>query len=322
VQLEIVVDSLSRPGRRGVTAAGASTSGGFRMRRLSVSAAVAVLVVLVAAACGPLDAPSGPAPLRYRDPVFSAVTTTSNITYGTAVDQNNQTVTLELDMYRPTGDTLTSRPAIVWVHGGSFYTGDKTSPELVDEATQFALEGYVNVSINYRLSPQSCLGTITAACIIGIVQAMQDAQTAVRFLREQAATYGIDPTRIAIGGSSAGAITALNVGYNSQTPGPGDHQGFSSAVRAAQSLSGAAIPNSSIGAGDAPALLLHGTADPIVPYSLAQTTVSKAQAAGLVAVLVSFTGDGHVPYAKNRTTILEDTRNFFYNEMDLAHAAQ
>jgi hypothetical protein len=50
--------------------------------------------------------------------------------------------------------------------------------------------------------------------------------------------------------------------------------------------------------------------------------VSKAQAAGLVAVLVSFTGDGHVPYAKNRTTILTDTRNFFYNEMDLAHAAQ
>jgi acetyl esterase/lipase len=292
------------------------------MRRVSVSVVIASLVAVLAAACGPLDTPTGTAPLRYRDAVFSAVTTTSDITYGSAVDQNNQTVTLKLDMYQPTGDTVTSRPAIVWVHGGGFSAGDKTSPELVDEATQFSLEGYVNVSINYRLSPTSCVGTVTAQCIIGIVQALQDAQTAVRFLREQAATYGIDPNRIAIGGSSAGAITALNVGYGSQNPGPGDHQGFSSAVRAAQSLSGAAIPSSAIGAGDAPALLLHGTADPIVPYSLAQDTVSKAQAAGLVAVLVSFTGDGHVPYAKNRTTILTDTRNFFYNEMDLAHAAQ
>ena len=48
-----------------------------------------------------------------------------------------------------------------------------------------------------------------------IQEAAADAQTAVRFLRTNAATYGIDANRIAIGGSSAGAITALNVGYSS-----------------------------------------------------------------------------------------------------------
>jgi carboxylesterase type B len=37
------------------------------------------------------------------------------------------------------------------VHGGSFCCGDKTSPELVDEANTFAKEGYVNFSIDYRL---------------------------------------------------------------------------------------------------------------------------------------------------------------------------
>ena len=77
-----------------------------------------------------------------------------------------------------------------------------------------------------------------------------------------------------------------------------------------------------IGAGDAPALLFHGTADPIVPCSLAQATVNAATAAGLVAVLRSWTGDGHVPFSAHRTQILDETRNFFYSQMDLANAAR
>jgi acetyl esterase/lipase len=229
---------------------------------------------------------------------------------------------LKLDVYRPTGDTVTRRPAIVWVHGGAFFQGDKTSPELVDEAHHFASMGYVNVSINYRLSPTSCLPAVTAACVVGVLEARQDAQTAVRFLRAESARYGIDPTRIAIGGSSAGAITALNVGYQSENAGAGDHQGFSSAVRAVQSLSGAMFNTTPIGAGDAPALLFHGTADPIVPYASAQATVKAATAAGLVAVLRSWTGEGHVPYTQNRQQVLDETRNFFYSQMDLADAAR
>ena len=182
--------------------------------------------------------PPGPAPLRYRDPVFSNVNVTSNITYGTAVDQAGNTDTLQLDMYAPKGDTDTSPPAIVWVHGGSFCCGDKTSPELVDEATTFAKEGYVNVSINYRLCPGGCsAGGVTAGCVEAIIQATYDAQAAVRWLRANATTYGIDPTRIAIGGSSAGAITAMNVAFAStQFDTTGSNQGYSSAVGAAVRL--------------------------------------------------------------------------------------
>ena len=51
---------------------------------------------------------------------------------------------------------MTERPAIVWVHGGSFCCGDKSSAEIVDEATTFARKGYFNVSINYRLEPGGC----------------------------------------------------------------------------------------------------------------------------------------------------------------------
>ena len=168
--------------------------------------------------------------MRYRDPIFSAVTVTSNVTYGSAVNLENQTITLQLDMYQPAGDTVTARPAIVWVHGGSFCCGSRTSPELVDEANTFAKQGYVNISIDYRLESPGCSGTFSN-CVAAIQEAAADAQTAVRFLRTKSATYGIDPNRIAIGGSSAGGITALNVGYS--TP-----EDPSAGVRAAVSLSG------------------------------------------------------------------------------------
>src|SRR5689334_5641578 len=172
-------------------------------------------VALLSAGCLQYIVPPGPAPLRYRDEIFNNVTTTSDVTYGSAVDLSGNTVTLKLDVYQPTGDTITERPAIVWVHGGSFCCGDKTSPELIDEATTFAKKGYFNVSINYRLESPGCsAGNVTASCISAIAEAEADAKTAVRFLRTNAALYGIDVTRIAIGGSSAGAITALNVGFN------------------------------------------------------------------------------------------------------------
>ncbi len=273
-------------------------------------------LVALAAGCGaPFITPTGNAPLRYRDAIFSTVTKTSDITYGSAVNAANQTVTLKMDEYAPAGDTVTRRPAIVWIHGGSFSGGDKTSAELVDESNEFAKKGYVNFSINYRLEPGGCSASSpTSTCITAIQEALADAQTAVRFLRTNAATYDVDPNRIAVGGSSAGAITALNVGYaTAENP--------TAAVRGAVSLSGANILTT-INAGDAPALLFHGTADPLVPYKWAFDTVNNAHAAKLDAWLITWKGAGHVPYVQHRQEILDDTRNFLYVEMDLAHAAR
>jgi acetyl esterase/lipase len=286
-------------------------------------ACLALCLVLAASACDPLATPDGDAPLRYRDDVFAAVTRTANITFGSAVDQTGAAVSLELDMYEPTGDTVTRRPAVVWVHGGSFAFGNKASPELVEQANYLARKGYVAVSIEYRLVEGGCTGSVPlAVCLTAIQHAREDAQTAVRFLRAEAETYGIDPARIAIGGTSAGAITALNVGYSPETPGPGDHQGFDSSVRAVQSLSGAELASGPINAGDAPALLFHGTVDELVPLAWAQGTVDRAQAAGLIAILRTWDGAGHVPYGENRTQILEETRNFFYSQLHLAGAAR
>jgi acetyl esterase/lipase len=261
--------------------------------------------------------PPGAAPLRYRDLVFADVTVTSDIVYGSAVNGSGQTVTLELDLYEPTGDVVTERPAIVWVHGGSFSSGDKGSLELVDEANTFSRKGYVNVSINYRLEPGGCSASgPTATCILAIQEALQDSQTAVRFLRTNATTYGIDTTRIAMGGSSAGAITALNAGFSSS-------ENPTAAIAAAVSLSGAHLLGP-IGAGDAPSLLFHGTSDFVVPYQWAVDTRNQATAAGLDSFLTTWTGanSGHVPYSAHRTEILDQTTNFLWWEMDLETAAQ
>ena len=176
------------------------------------------------------------------------------------------------------------------------------------------MKGYVNASINYRLEPGGCTASSpTANCITAIQEALADAQTAVRFLRTNAATYGIDPSRIAIGGSSAGAITALNVGFSTA-------EDPTAAVGAAVSLSGAFL-GTTIDAGDAPSLLFHGTADPIVPYQWAVNTHNAALAAGLDSFLTSWAGAGHVPYVQHRTEILDQTTNFLYWELDLANAA-
>ena len=266
-------------------------------------------LALLAGACTPYLVPQGAAPMRYRDEVFSDFTLTSDIPYGagSAVDQDGNTDILNLDVYEPTGDTVTYRPAIIWVHGGSFRGGDKTSGEIVDEARVFAKKGFVNFSINYRLTNAGCSAAAPGTqCVDEINDAMHDAQAAVRWVKHNAATYGVDPMRVAIGGTSAGAITAIEVALNPNEPqGPTD-SGFSNEVGAALSLSGANIigtPDPT----DAPFIDWHGT------------NVDAAQAVGIDAHLVTYPGEGHVPY-NHRTQIHDMTTNFLWWHLDLAHA--
>ncbi len=278
-----------------------------------------VLVPIIALLTGCLIAPvKGPAPLRYRDEVFADVAVTSDIYYGTAIGQLDEEVTLMFDFYEPVDDPETRRPLIIWIHGGSFKTGSRTSPELVDQANIFARHGYANASISYRLSANGC-SSPNAECIQAIIDSRIDAQSAVRFFRANAEGYGIDPDRIVVAGTSAGAIAALGVAYNGESPGDGDHQEFSSSVRGAVALSGASILSGAINPSDAPVLMFHGTNDSLVPYAWAKDTLRIARENGLGAYLVTYQGAGHVPYVANRAEILDLENNFFYRSLDLAH---
>ncbi len=293
------------------------------IRSLSRAPALLALLVAVALLAGcSVPPPEGNAPLRYRDLVFANVNVTRDLSYGRAPDNAGNPVDLKLDLYQPAGDTVARRPAMVFVHGGGFITGDKASGESF--VRPFVQRGYVAVSINYRLlAPPGCAGVPdpAPACLTAATEAQHDAQAAVRWLRANAATYRIDPERIAMAGNSAGAITSLLAGWRSEDPGSSGNPGRSSAIRAAVSIAGGTPTNEAITAGDAPAIFFHGTEDRTVAYNWAVNNAAAMYNLGLPVVLQSFEGAGHGVLGRYGAQIDEQTRNFLYIFLDLGRAA-
>lgn len=106
---------------------------------------------------------------------------------------NSQT----LDLYLLKEESGSQFPLIVFIHGGGWFSGHKSDGQ---ESAWVTLtdKGYAVASINYRLSTE-------APHPAGII----DCKTAVRFLKGNAATYNIDPDRIAVAGDSSGGHYAL-----------------------------------------------------------------------------------------------------------------
>jgi acetyl esterase/lipase len=111
---------------------------------------------------------------------------------------------LLLDAFVP-GDGATARPAVIVVHGGSWSGGDKTDFPQWDR--WLVQQGYAVFDIQYRLTPQPNWQTATG-----------DVKCAIGWVKRNAATYGVDPGRLALLGRSAGGHLALLSGY---TPGDG-----------------------------------------------------------------------------------------------------
>jgi len=256
-----------------------------RVVRCSVSAAA-----LLCAAVSLPSADVGHAATPYIDPTFN-VDVQHDIVYSTAINVVGDPVTLTLDLYTPRGDTSSARPAFVFAHGGFFAFGDKS--EGSGWGNRLAQRGYVVISINYRLSPSLVLAPVdTQLEIDEINDAREDMQTAVRWLRANAGNQRIDPDRIAVGGSSAGAVTALGVAVNNDDPAVREYPGFSSAVCTAVSYSGANDPLL-VDPGDAGAIFHHGVLDTIVPYEMAAQTRDAMIANGLDVQWFEYADEGH-----------------------------
>jgi acetyl esterase/lipase len=225
---------------------------------------------------------------RFLDPIFE-VDVTHGLPFGAAVGDSGTEETLLLDLYEPRGDTADARPALVYVHGGSFSSGTRAEGVLM--GNQLAERGYVVVSIDYRLYP-GAFDDIDRY-IKAIPAAQHDAQAAVRWLRANAATYRINPDAIGVAGTSAGGITAMNVVYRSHDPGDSGNPGFSSAVAAGVVLAGA---GTEITAPAPPVLMAHGTDDTTVPYAWAKGSCDESVALGNECTLVSYP-TGHGIYA-------------------------
>lgn len=224
-------------------------------------------------------------------------------------------------------------------------------------AKEYAQRGYVGFSVEYR-TDTTLIGAETASgrptslcqwvqdnenpgdptwearreqCKRNIIAAQRDVQGAVRWIRQHAAQYDIDPAKIAVGGFSAGAVTSANLAYRSEDVGPvryftGDDRSVpGSRVQAAFGASGCLYsedggPPTDPGPGDAPISLIQSRFDRAVPYDCVANTVTIARAEGLVAELTSYcTENGHAAqlYATHKAATDEQWTTFLARHLNL-----
>jgi acetyl esterase/lipase len=106
---------------------------------------------------------------------------------------------LLLDLYLPTKPIRRPVPIIVFVHGGGWSGGTRTTGP--DFERFFARDGFAMASIEYRLTPS-----------ITFPANVEDVRTSVRWLKANAAAHGLDPDRICLWGTSAGGHLAAVAG--------------------------------------------------------------------------------------------------------------
>lgn len=252
---------------------------------------------------------------------------TRNIAYGSDPAEM-------LDFYAPHGKSA-PLPALIMIHGGGFYEGSRgefegsfgslPGPSTSTMAELAEAAGFVAVPIDYRLVGNEN-GTVPNASETDIwPDQIEDAQLAVRFLRANAQTYGIDPNFICATGDSAGAHLAVFLGvlstiypgdksslYSNESPAVNcviDNSGpidFSTTTGGFSQLPGEELVNSKatssleeispvydVSSTTAPVYITQGTEDVLVPPAQAQELYNTLLSFGVSTASTTYTG-GHV----------------------------
>ncbi len=115
-----------------------------------------------------------------------------------------------LDIYTEEGRE--NRPVIIYVHGGGWHQGDKQNVRNKDDF--FLSNGFVFVSVNYRLSPPCPPCETDNPDRVKHPDHAEDVAYAVRWVYDHIAEYGGDPNRIILCGHSAGAHLVSLIGCN------------------------------------------------------------------------------------------------------------
>ena len=226
-----------------------------------------------------------------------------------------QGTTLEMDLYYPypVGDAM---PVVLYIHGGGWYSGDKSSGVGQVEITELVRRGYLVAAVNYRLAPR-----------YQFPAQIEDVKCAVRYLRANADSFGLDPDRIGVFGDSAGGHLAALLGVTDKSSGFDSSGGClegSSRVQAVVDLFGPAdltlafqqqwsliiehvfntsdpespmvrqaSPVTYVSSDDAPFLIIHGDRDDQVFLNQSQELYAGLTSAGVPAELVVVQNAGH-----------------------------
>jgi alpha-L-fucosidase 2 len=225
-----------------------------------------------------------------------------DIEYGRVGD-----ISLQMDAHIPDGKG--PFPAIILVHGGAWVRGDRQwNVEPLFRPLEDA--NFAWFSISYRLAND----------VLTFGSAVEDVQQAVRFVRTHAKEYNVDPSRIALVGESAGAQLASMAALSADTEdsvnavvalyGPADLVSLARTSplvpeRIRQAIAGSPLapfiearlrqlsPIEHISKNMPPFLLIHGTADTVVPYSQSEAFCERVHKAGGSCELYTVKGGGH-----------------------------
>jgi len=182
------------------------------------------------------------------------------------------------------------RPAIVFFFGGGFQFGDVS--QFVPQAAYFASRGMVAARADYRVKSRH--GVEPDACV-------EDAKSAVRWLRQNAATLGLDADRLVACGSSSGGYLAASTACPGLEP-EGEDLKFSSKANALilvnpflpfvkDKANWKIVPTLHLSKDTPPTLILFGTKDELLPR--ADEYMAKSKEVGHKAEMFSAAGVGH-----------------------------
>jgi acetyl esterase/lipase len=249
-------------------------------------------------------------PVQYLTPAYK-VTVKGDILYASKKNETDAIEPLKLDLYEPSDDHNMKRPVFIFIHGGGYTEGGKY--DAADFSTGLAKRGYAVLSIDYRLKKDPFINFPHT-----LNDAYEDICDVIQWINDNAVMYGMDASRIVIGGDSAGGHLAMNFVNQYISTDPSKIQSVLSIVdiyggdltRSAESK----LP---------PVLIIHGTIDKLVPYQKSVELAEQLKEQGVYHNLLTMEGVGHdYKNEKYIDEIMETTTHFLWNVMNSPELAK
>jgi acetyl esterase/lipase len=260
-----------------------------------------VLLALVACACSATTRGIGTVPAPARQP-----SVTTDVVYG-----HKDGLALTFDVHRP---AQPNGAGVISIVSGGYQSSVEMSRLIVDGYLSPLLneKGFTVFAVRHGSSPRYPMSAIVS-----------DVRRAVRFIRQHAGEYGVDPNRIGVYGGSAGGQLALLLGTTADSGDPSAsdavlressrvaavvayfpptdlsrwgtqriRQAFP-AMRLTDAEAAEYSPIRFVSPGAAPSLIVHGDADTTVPMVEGETMHAALTKAGVPALFIRIEGAGH-----------------------------